>query len=214
MVGQNIFFVHQRRTISNMHFTVNNELSPPETDFRTKIIEKIRLIAEREDQALSKEAADGDLRMAVRKELEAFQSLIIERNIWIRIYDDNEQPLPTFDPTAAQAVGELMKSALRRHRTGKMLAYVEISFLINETGTVVTVEDNAPSIAPEELAQLPFLQQIGTTDLPGGFTLQGTVERSVARQKSAGQHPLGHLSVRCVTGCFTRSSLCLRHQRV
>ena len=204
-----------------MHFTVNNELSAPETDFRTKIIEKIRLIAEREDRALSKEAADGDLRMAVRKELEAFQSLIIERNIWIRIYDDNEQPLPTFDPTAAQAVGELVKSALRRHRTGRILAYVEISFLINETGTVVTIEDNAPSVTTEELAKYSFLQQITATELPGGFTLQGTVERSVAKQKLVGyhplgrmaapQHPLGHLSVRCVTGCFTRFSLCLLH---
>ncbi len=195
--------------MSDMHFTVTKEPSLPETDFRTKIIEKIRLIAEREDQALSKKAADGDLRMAVRKELEAFQSLIIQRNIWIRIYDNNERPLPTFDPTAAQAVGELVKNALRRHRTGRMLAYVEISFLINETGTVITVEDNAPSVTTEELAQLPYLQQLTTTNLPGGFTAQGTVGH-----ESPSQPPTAYLSVRCVTGCFTRFSLCLRHQRV
>ena len=201
--------------MSNNYLAVINEVAPPASDFRTAIIEKIRQIAEREDRA-SLENAEGDLRGSVRKVLEAFQSLIIQRNIWIRIYDDNEQPLPTFDPTAAQAVGELMKSALRRHRTGRMLAYVEVSFLINETGTVITVEDNAPSVTVEDLTSLPFLQQATSTNLPGGFTLQGVIKSDAAEQAPVGQRPLGqcplgHLSVRCVTGCFTRFSLCLNH---
>ena len=191
--------------MSNNHFAVTNEPFSRKSDFRTEITERIRQIAEREDRAQQEDTA-GDLRASVRKVLEAFQSLIIQRNIWIRIYDDNEQPLPTFDQTAAQAVGELVKSALRRHRTGRMLAYVEISFVINETGTVVTVEDNAPSITAEELAQLSCFQQVITTRLSGGFTAQGIIERAVPDQQ-----PIGHLSVRCVTGCFTRFSLCLLH---
>ncbi len=201
--------------MSSSHFAVSDEPSYLETDFRTKIIEKIRQIAEREDQ-IEQGDAGSDLRAAVRKVLEDFQSLIIQRNLWIRIYDNNERPLPSFDPRAAQAVSELIRSALQRHRTGKMLAYVEISFLINETGTAVTVEDNAPSITTEELAQFSFLQQVTTTKLPGGFTLQGTIGRNAPGQKPMGQtlgspNPLGHLSVRCVTGCFTRCSLSLLH---
>ncbi len=196
--------------MSNNYLAVINETAPPTSDFRTEIIEKIRQIAEREDQTQQEDAA-GDLRASVRKVLEAFQSLIIQRNIWIRIYDDNERPLPTFEPTAARAVGELVKSALRRHRTGRMLAYVEISFLISETGTVVTVEDNAPSVTVEELRSLSFLQQVTSTNLPGGFTLQGVIQRDATEQHPLGQRPLGQLSVRCVTGCFTRFSLCLLH---
>ncbi|MGB3778618.1 MAG: ATP-binding protein [Tunicatimonas sp.] len=194
--------------MSNNYSIAIDDLAEP--DFRTEIIEKIRQIAEREDQAQPGDTS-GDLRGSVRKVLEEFQSLVIQRNIWIRIYDDNERLLPTFDRTAAQAVGELIKNALRRHRTGRMLAYVEISFLINETGTVVTVEDNAPSVTTEELAQIPFLQQVITTDLPGGFTLQGVIGSSSVGQKPTGHHPVGHLSVRCVTGCFTRFSLCFSH---
>ena len=197
----------------NNNSTIINDLEEP--DFRTQIVEKIRQIAEREDQVPAGDAP-GDLRISVRKVLEEFQSLIIRRNIWIRIYDDNKPPLPTFEQTAARAVSELIKNALRRHRTGRMLAYVEISFLINETGTVVTVEDNAPSVTAEELTQLPFLQQVTTTNLPGGFTLQGTIERDALNSDSSeqplgGPNPLGHLSVRCVTGCFTRFSLCFSH---
>ncbi len=196
--------------MSDSHFTVTDELAPPAPGFRTEIIEKIRQIAEREDRAQLGET-DSDLRVSVRKVLEEFQSLVIQRNIWIRIYDDNERPLPTFDQKAAQAVSRLVKSALQRHRTGRMLAYVEISFLINETGTVVTIEDNAPSIKAEELAALPFLQQVTTTNLPGGFTLQGTIKLNSTDQKPTERHSLGHLSVRCVTGCFTRFSLCFPH---
>ena len=194
--------------MSNNHFAVTDGPFPWESDFRTEIIEKIRQIAEREDQ-VSPSGTNEDLRVSVRKVLEEFQSLIIQRNIWIRIYDDNEHPLPTFDQKAGQAVSALIKNALQRHRTGRMLAYVEISFLINETGTVVTVEDNAPSATAENLEQLPFLHQTTTTGLPGGFTLQGVIGHT-ARSRG----PIGHLSVRCVTSCFTRFSLCLRHQRV
>ena len=178
------------------------------TRFRTEITEKIHRIAAREDQTdqeSKKDVANKGLRGSVREVLEAFQQEIIRQNIWIRIYDDYGDSLPAFGEVVSHAVKEIMKCALRRHRTGKALAYVEISFLINETGTVVTIEDNAPCLLVEEVARMSFLHQQTVNVLPGGYTIQATIESTPTRAS------LGEVSVRCVTNCFTRFTLCVPH---
>ena len=174
-------------------------------------MEKIRLMANREDRVEREDDTDrasGDMRYAVRKALEGFQREIIRRNIWVRIYDDHGSNLPTFDPGACQAIENIVENALRRHQSGTMLAYVEISFLMNETGTAITVEDNAPSLTAEEVAQLGFLQQQNVTTLSSGYTLQAIVSDTETGVV------VGQVSVRCVANCFTRFTVCFPHQRV
>lgn len=177
------------------------------TEFRSEVIEKIRQIAVRESATdpKSSPAASGDMRAAVRGMLEKFQQEIIQRNIWVRIYDDHGSDLPAFDPEACGAIERIMASAFRRHQSGRALAYVEISFLINETGTVITIEDNAPSLTAEEAEQLTFLQSPSTTVLPGGYTQQAVVCSADTRTT------LGEASVRCVANCFTRFTVCFPH---
>ena len=175
--------------------------------FRAEMAKKIHLIAEREDAISNEGGTDtaGDMRVSVRNVLEAFQREIIRWNIWIRIYDDHGDNLPTFSPSACRAIEKIVENALQRHQSGKMLAYVEISFLINEAGTVITVEDNAPSMTAEEASQLPFLHQQNVTTLSSGYTVQATVGDSDCNT------PVGQASVRCVANCFTRFSICFPH---
>ena len=192
-------------------YTASADDSNPSSDsseFRAEVIEKIRLIAGREESASPKDAVNGsnsDVRVSVRKVLEGFQREIIRRNIWIRIYDDHGSSLPAFDPNACQAIEKIIENALQRHQSGKLLAYVEISFLLNEIGTVVTVEDNAPSLTVEEMGQLAFLQQQNVTTLSSGYTIQAMVGGAPDRS------PLGQVSVRCVANCFTRFTICFPH---
>lgn len=190
--------------MSEESFTVVDEQARSTADFRTQIVEKIRQIAEREEQAQQNDT-NSDLRTAVREVLEEFQTLIIQRNIWIRIYDDNEYPLPTFSRNAGRIVSDFLKDALQRHREGRVLAYVEVSFMIGEAATVVTIEDNAPSPAAKALMGSPLLERITTASLPGGFTLQAAIKNNIAHQL------VSYLSVRSVTGCFTRYSFSFPH---
>ena len=198
-------------TMKVKNYTPSNEGSNPSSDaleFRTEVVEKIRLIAAREagaDQKGEAKASHGDMRMSVRTVLEKFQQEIIRQNIWIRIYDDHGSNLPAFDQKACQAIEKIMENALRRHQSGKLLAYVEISFLINETGTVITVEDNAPSLTAEEVGQLTFLQHQNVTTLASGYTLQATVG------DTCHSISLGQVSMRCVANCFTRFTVCFPH---
>ncbi|MGB3852302.1 MAG: hypothetical protein WA958_20225 [Tunicatimonas sp.] len=190
--------------MSDDSLTIIDEQALSTANFRTEIVDKIRQIAEREQARQSD--TPSDLRASVREVLEEFQTLIIQRNIWIRIYDDNEHPLPTFSQNARRVVSELLKGALQRHQTGKTLAYVEVSFVIGETATVVTIEDNAPSPAAKALVSSPLLERTTTASLPGGFTLQAAIKGDAPHQQ-----PASHLSVRSVTGCFTRCSFSFPH---
>ena len=187
---------------------VDANCQPIDTEqFRAEIAEKMRSIAVREEQADQKDRADvpnRDVRVSVRKVLENFQQEVIRQNIWIRIYDDHGDALPTLDPQICRVVEETMKSALRRHQRGKVLAYVEISFLINESGTVITIEDNAPSLPIEEVTQLPYLHRQSTNTLSGGYTVQAVINDPEGRI-------VGDVSVRCVANCFTRFTLCVPH---
>lgn len=191
--------------MSNNSTTATDRSVPSVANFRTEIVEKIRQIAEREEKT-KPDVLPSDLRTSVREVLEEFQGLIIQRNVWVRIYDDNERPMPALNQNAGRAVGEILRGALQRHRTGRVLAYVEVSFMIGETATVVTIEDNAPSPAAEALIVSPLLERITTTSLPGGFTLQAAVKNNVPHQQL-----VSHLSVRSVTGCFTRCSFSFPH---
>ena len=182
------------------------------SSFCTGVIEKIRLIAEREAGVvdIASDVSGGDMRRSVRGVLEEFQSEIIRRNIWIRIYDDHDNNLPMFDKKACRTIAEIIKNALKRHQSGKMLAYIEISFLVNETGTVVTIEDNASSISVDELHHLSFLQKHIINILPGGYTMQAVVSHRDTDAPDEGT-TIGQASVRCVANCFTRFTVCFPH---
>lgn len=171
----------------------------PLPKFRTEILDKIRRMAEREidPDPLADVPGDG-VRTTIRQTLEKFQREIIRQNIWIRVYDDHANPGPTFAAEICLAVAEIIKNALQRHRSSELLAYVEISFSSNETGTVVTVEDNAVSLSMEETKALSFLQIRNTKVLPGGYTVQAEIKGTSSE-----------VSVRCVTNCFTRFGICL-----
>lgn len=178
--------------------------SDESSEFYAIFTKKIRLIAERESNSDTEES-NYDLRSSVRNVLEAFQQEIIRRSIWIRIYDDHPGDLPSFHPEACQAIAEVIKSALARHQSGHMLAYIEISFSVNETGTVVTIEDNASSLSVEELGSISFLQEQHTNVLKGGYTVQASVNDTETGTT------LGQASVRCVANCFTRFTACFPH---
>ena len=182
--------------------------SDESAEFCANVIEKIRLIAEREDRLGDEEpikVANSNMRVSVGNVLEAFQQEIIRRNIWIRIYDDHPGDLPSFHPKACGAIAEVIKDALRRHQTNHMQAYVEISFLVNETGTVVTIEDNALSLSVDELRGVLFLQEQRINELKGGYTVQASINDTETGTT------LGQASVRCVTNCFTRFTACFPH---
>lgn len=195
--------------MKDKRITVSPVYSSDESvEFCASVMEKIRLIAERESNAATKEpiiASNRDMRVSVGKVLEAFQQEIIRRNIWIRIYDDHPGDLPLFHPKVCEAIAEVITDALRRHQTSHMQAYVEISFLVNETGTVVTIEDNAPSLSIDELRSVSFLQEEHANELKGGYTVQASINDTETGTT------LGQASVRCVTNCFTRFTACFPH---
>ena len=176
--------------------------------FCESFIEKIRLIAEREheaDQPMLTEIPQHDLRAVVSKVIEDFQQEIIRKNIWVRIYDDHSGDLPPLHPKACEAVAKIISSALSHPRMGSMLAYVEISFLISETGTVVTIENNGPSVSVDELQEISFLKTQYTNVSKGGYTVQATISDSETDTN------LGQASIRCVANCFTRFTACFPH---